>query len=583
MNHWIVLPILLPAVVAPLLALSVRHDIVLARIFSVGSTVLLLMLSILHLVMVSDGSTHVYALGNWAPPFGIVLVLDRLAATMLVLTATLGLCVQLYAINDWDRRGEHFHPLFQFQLMGLCGAFLTGDLFNLFVFFEVLLIASYGLMAHGGGPARIRAALQYVIVNLVGSTLFLFALALIYSVTGTLNMADLAVAIPNTAPGDQALLFTGAALLLTVFSVKAALFPFHFWLPGTYANAPGPVAALFSIMTKVGAYSILRVFTLMFHDDALTWQAGDWLLPCALGTLVIGMLGVPAARSLGQQVSFMAVASMGTLLTTVAMFSPQAHAAGLYYLVHSTICAAVLFLIVDMVVVRRPGNGDALVLGGPFSHKPLIAGAFFLAAIAAVGMPPLSGFIGKLLVLEGVREQSSWIWVWSLVIGTSLLGIIGFSRSGSLLFWKSFSEEAAVPSSNTETDAPQRGSFALSMVAVGSLLFFLVLLTGFAGPVSRHMLATAEQMHDRQHYIDAVLKRQVVKPKPIKDHKHADEHETHGEHHEQQHGKRAGQSVQTESVTQQAASLGESTFVPVRIEVTASHSQMPEQLRGGLQ
>ena len=176
MNHWMILPILLPAVVAPLLALSVRHDIVLARVFSVGSTVLLLILGMVSLGIASNGETLTYALGNWAPPFGIVLVLDRLSALMLVLTSLLGLCVLLYAISGCDNRGQHFHPLFQFQLMGLNGAFLTGDLFNLFVFFEVLLIASYGLMVHGGGGARMRAGVQYVIINLVGSSVFLVAL-----------------------------------------------------------------------------------------------------------------------------------------------------------------------------------------------------------------------------------------------------------------------------------------------------------------------------------------------------------------------------------------------------------------------
>ena len=253
MNHWLILPILLPAVLGALLVVAARHDALLSRVFSVASCVLLLIVGLVLLGMASDGSIRVYALGDWVAPFGIVLVLDRLSALMLVLTALLGLGVLLYAVGGWDERGKHFHPLFQFQLMGLNGAFLTGDFFNLFVFFEILLIASYGLMVHGGGGLRVKAGVQYVVTNLVGSSLFLIAVGLIYSVTGTLNMADLALKVPQVPPADQALLQTGAVLLLLVFGVKAALVPLHFWLPGTYANAPGPVAALFAIMTKVGA------------------------------------------------------------------------------------------------------------------------------------------------------------------------------------------------------------------------------------------------------------------------------------------------------------------------------------------
>jgi len=296
MNHWIILPILLPAMVAPLIALTVRHDIVLCRVFSVASTVLLLLLGGVLMGTTTAEPVQTYNLGNWLAPFGIVLVLDRLSAMLLVLTAVLGLAVVLYAINGWDRAGHHFHPLFQLQLMGINGAFLTGDLFNLFVFFEVLLIASYGLMVHAGGPARMRAGVQYVAINLVGSSVFLVAVGLIYSVTGTLNMAHLALEAGRVSAADRALLEIGGLLLLLVFAVKAALVPLHFWLPGTYANAPAPVAALFAIMTKVGAYAIIRVYTLIFGAGAAASAglAGPWLLPLALITLVGGMAGVLA-------------------------------------------------------------------------------------------------------------------------------------------------------------------------------------------------------------------------------------------------------------------------------------------------
>jgi len=500
MNHWIVFPIVLPAIVAPLIAMAMRHDIVLARVFSVAATALLLFVGMVLMADASGGAIHTYTLGNWPAPFGIVLVLDRLSALMLVLTAALSLVVLLYAINGWDTRGRHFHALYQFQLMGINGAFLTGDFFNLFVFFEVLLIASYGLMVHGGGAERVKAGVQYVIVNLAGSTLFLIAVGLIYSVTGTLNMADLATKVPLVGAADQALLKTGAVLLLLVFSVKAALVPVHFWLPGTYANAPAPVAALFAIMTKVGAYAIIRLYTLAFGDAAgdAAWLAAPWLMPAALVTLLLGMTGVLAARALGQMVSFAVIGSMGTLLIAVALFTPQAMSAALYYLIHSTLAAGALFLVVDLVADRRPGQGDAITVAPRFAQASLVGGLFFLGAIAMAGMPPLSGFVGKLLILDSARTALNAGWIWGLILGTSLLAIVGFARGGSTLFWKS---------------SAQPGSFeafpsvrpALPVVAAGLLLGGTVLLTVFAGPVSAYLDETAAQLFAPMGYVDAVL------------------------------------------------------------------------------
>ena len=498
MNHLLILPILLPAVVGALLVLAARHDSVLARSFAVASTVLMLGIAVALLVLASDGQVRSYALGAWPAPFGIVLALDRLSALMLVLTAVLGLGVLLYAIGGWDQRGKHFHPLFQFELMGINGAFLTGDFFNLFVFFEILLIASYGLMVHGGGGLRVKAGVQYVITNLVGSSVFLIAVGMIYSVTGTLNMADLARIVPQVPAADQALLQTGAVLLLLVFAVKAALVPLHFWLPGTYANAPGPVAALFAIMTKVGAYSIIRLYVLAFGADAgaAAWLAAPWLLPAGLVTLVLGMTGVLAARSLGQMASFAVIGSMGMLLATVAVFTPQATSAALYYLIHSTLAAGALFLVADLVAERRGAQRDRFAAAPRIAQGGLVGGLFFVAAIAMTGMPPLSGFIGKLLVLDGVRASPHATWFWALILSTSLIAIVGFSRAGSFVFWKAYALPAA---------PGYRPDGALSFVAVGGLLACLVLLTAFAGPVHAWLELVAAQLYAPAGYIDAVL------------------------------------------------------------------------------
>ncbi|MFP5402735.1 MAG: monovalent cation/H+ antiporter subunit D [Gammaproteobacteria bacterium] len=499
MNHVLILPILVPAVVGALLVMAARYDRVLARVFSVTSMVAMVAIALGLFVIASDGSVRTYALGAWPAPFGIVLALDRLSALMLLLGAVLGLGVLLYAINGWDLRGKHFHPLYQFQLMGINGAFLTGDFFNLFVFFEILLIASYGLMVHGGGGLRVKAGVQYVVTNLVGSSVFLIAVGMIYSVTGTLNMADLALKVPQVPAADQALLQTGAVLLLLVFAVKAALVPVHFWLPGTYANAPGPVAALFAIMTKVGAYSIIRLYVLAFGAEAgaAAWLAAPWLLPAALVTLVLGMIGVLAARSLGQMASFAVIGSMGLLLSTVAVFTEQATAAALYYLIHSTLAAGTLFLIADLVAERRGLLRDRLVPAARIAQGGLIATLFFVAAIAITGMPPLSGFVGKLLVLDAVRASTHATWMWSLILATSLIAIVGFSRGGSLLFWK--------PHALPPGPVAAHRADALPFVAVGGLLACLALLTVFAGPVHAWLELTAAQLYAPAGYIEAVL------------------------------------------------------------------------------
>ena len=492
--HWIILPVILPALLAPILGFVTRHDITLSRVASLTGTGLLLAIAVGLAVQASGGETQVYRLGAWPAPFGIVLVLDRLSAMMILLTALLAMIVLVHAVaTGWDNRGRHFHALFQFQLMGICGAFLTGDVFNLFVFFEVLLIASYGLMIHSGGRERMRAGLQYVVMNLAGSTLFLFALGTLYASTGTLNIADLAAKVPEIPAEEAALVRVAAMLLMIVFAVKAALFPVQFWLPATYANAPAPVAALFAIMTKVGAYAIIRIHTLVFGPGVTGTEglASDWLFPAAIVTIAVGALGVLGAKRLLPLIAFSIVGSMGTLLVAVSVFSPTAMTAALYYLIHSTFAAACLFLIADLVLTRRGDDGLSTTV--PTVQNGLFAALFFAAAIAMAGMPPLSGFLGKLLVLDAVRAPEMIKWAWTAILVGSLFTIVGFARAGSTLFWKSTS--VAVPE-NEETDsdlAPSTGEMAtasatpLELAPAIAGLAALAALAAFAGPASGYL------------------------------------------------------------------------------------------------
>lgn len=486
MTDWIIVPVVLPAMLAPVLLLLRRH-LTAQRLLGLAGTAALLALSLV--LMAQSASPQLYRLGDWPAPFGIVLVLDRLAALMLVLTALLALIVHAYAIaTGWDKRGHHFHALYLFQLMGLNGAFLTGDLFNLFVFFEVLLIASYGLMVHGSGRDRLRAGIQYVAFNLIASTLFLFALGLIYAVTGTLNMADLSVKIAALPPGDHALIRVAAVMLIGVFAIKGALVPLQFWLPGTYANAPGPVAALFAIMTKVGAYAILRTITLILpaSTPAIGPLLADLLLPAAALTLLAGAIGTLGAATLPRLAALAAIASIGTLFIALAANTAETTAAGLYYLIHSTLATAAIFLIADQITARR----SATLAAGP-RLSGMHAALFFATAIALAGLPPLSGFIGKLLVLDSLRDSAAlWPTLWALILTTSFLMILGFARAGSTLFWNTTGETTAKPE-------------PAALAAIIALVALLLALTAFAGPVTDWLALTAKDLHTPTAYIAA--------------------------------------------------------------------------------
>lgn len=378
-------------------------------------------------------SIGVYLPGNWQAPFGIVLVLDRLSALMLVLTGIVGVSALVFATARWDRAGASFHALFQIQLMGLYGAFLTADLFNLFVFFEVLLAASYGLILHGSGRARVKAGLHYIAINLLASSLFLVGAAMLYGVTGTLNMADLALKIPLVPEADRGLLHAGAAILATAFLAKAGIWPLNFWLVPAYSSASAPVAALFAIMTKVGTYTVLRLWTLLFSGQAgaSAFFGGEWLVIGGLATLGCAALSILAAQRLERMASLSILVSAGTLLAAIGFGQAALTAAALFYLVSSTLALCALFLLAELIERSRSANEipleddtDALpspleslqppkginlddeqkaVIGQVIPWTMAFLGLSFIAcALLIIGMPPLSGFIGKLSLISAL-------------------------------------------------------------------------------------------------------------------------------------------------------------------------------------
>jgi multicomponent K+:H+ antiporter subunit D len=503
MNHWLMAPLLLPLVAGMVNLLLSGRGINGQRWVSLASTAGVLAVSIGLLGKAAGGAMEVYWLGNWPPPFGIVLVLDRLSGLLLVTTNLLALLSLVHATDGTDRRGHNFHVLYPVQLLGLNGAFLTGDLFNLFVFFEVLLIASYCLALHGGGPDRVRAGLHYVVLNLIGSALFLLALGTLYGLMGTLNMADLALKVGVASQEQAAPLRAGGLLLVVVFGLKAAILPLHGWLPALYGSVLAPVAALFAVMTKVGVYAIIRTVTLIFPPEGAVGHMIAAVLPVlALLTLAAGGLGALAADRLRLLIASLVVLSVGTLLAGIGQMTSQGIAAALYYLPHTTLVTGGLFLLAEPIAHQRGAWADRLDKGVDPVGSTGLAMLFFLGAVAVAGLPPLSGFIGKLLLLRSVPPVQG-AWLWGVVLGSSLLSLMALSRAGNVLFW-------GKPALDADNGAPGWRQLLPATLLLGASL----ILTVAAAPVNRFTEATARQLLGPRDYIEAVLGSEAQGERP---------------------------------------------------------------------
>ncbi|MBX7271358.1 monovalent cation/H+ antiporter subunit D [Stutzerimonas chloritidismutans] len=491
MNHALILPLLLPLFMGALLLFAHRANKSTKRLLSLAATWTLVPIAIWLVLLADDGQLRIYALGSWQPPFGIILMLDRLSALMLLVTAVLAGFAALYACRGDDERGPNFHALYQFQLLGINGAFLTGDLFNLFVFFEILLISSYALLLHGHGQRRVRSGMHYVVLNLLGSSLLLIGVSMLYGLLGTLNMVDMAARVSAADPADAPLLAAAGYLLLVVFALKGAILPLYFWLPRAYASATAPVAALFAIMTKVGLYAIIRVFTLVFGSEAgeLSGMVDVWLWPLALLTLGAAVIGALAARSLQVLLAYLVVVSVGTLLAGIALGSEAGLAAALYYLVHSTLVAGGLFLLADLIARQRGDLGTDLI-SAPALRQPLLLGTlFFMGAISVAGLPPFSGFLGKVMLLRAIELGADAIALWAVVLVGGLGMLISLSRAGSLVFWRPSAEAVGQPAD------------AIRVLATVGLLLGSVMLVVAAGPLQAFVQATAAQLLDVGPYL----------------------------------------------------------------------------------
>ncbi|HEY0832900.1 MAG TPA: monovalent cation/H+ antiporter subunit D [Azospirillum sp.] len=525
MDHLTIAPIVIPLVVGTLLMLIDERRHALKAAIGAASAAALLVLAVALLVL-ADGAlpgggaaVRVYRLGDWPALFGIVLVLDRLSALMLVLTGVLGVAALVFSLARWHRAGAHFHSLFQFQLMGLNGAFLTGDLFNLFVFFEIMLAASYGLVLHGSGLARVRAGLHYIAINLSASLLFLIGVSMIYGIAGTLNMADLAGRMAGIAAEDRALLEAGAAILGVAFLIKAGMWPLGFWLPNTYATVGAASAGIVSILSKVGIYAVLRLWLLMFGEGAgdSAGFGGVWLLGGGLLTIAFGSVAVLATQNMARLAGASVLVSSGTLLAATGAGHVAVTGGVLFYLTSSILAIAGFFLLIELLERGREVGADVLAVtreafgegedanpeddeeevGVVIPATMAILGVSFLGCAALLaGLPPLSGFLAKFAILApllsgGAVTASTWVLLAALLL-SGLATVVAMTRAGIDVFWASPASE--VPRVRVAEIAP-----------VLLLLALCVALTVQARPAMRYMEDTARSLHGPQDYVRTVL------------------------------------------------------------------------------
>jgi multicomponent Na+:H+ antiporter subunit D len=495
MKHALLLPLLIPLLtaVAALLAWNRRRT---QRLVSVCGAGALLAASILLLATVRRDGIQAVQIGDWPAPFGITLAADLLSALMVLVTGVIGVAVTFYSLESTDIEHEQFgfHPLLHVLLLGVCGSFLTGDLFNLYVWFEVMLIASFVLLALGGHRAQMEGALKYVAMNLIASTFLLTAVGILYGVAGTLNMADLSRFF-QPAP-HSGLMTVLAMLFLVAFGIKSALFPLFFWLPASYHTPPVAVSALFAgLLTKVGVYALIRVFTLLFIGDA-GFTHGLIMVVAGL-TMVTGVLGAVAQNEMRRVLSFHIISQVGYMVLGLGLFTPLALAGSVFYIIHHIIVKTNLFL-VSGVVQRLRGTLELERLGGLYRHAPLLSALFLIPALSLAGLPPLSGFWAKLTLVSATLQTRHYVLA-AVALLVGLLTLFSMTKIWGAAFWK----EPPGPVGESESlSGASRLALYLPMIFLASLTVALGLM---AEPLFVLSLRAAEQLLNPAGYLAAVL------------------------------------------------------------------------------
>lgn len=513
--HVIIAPILIPLFAGALLVLLGERRPGLTIALSLGACLLhLVAVFLLAVFLDATAGTAVYALGDWAAPFGIVLTADRLSIVFLSLVSVIGAATFLFSITRWKQQGAYFAPLFQFLLMGLSGVFLTGDLFNLFVFFEVTLTASYGLALHGSGGARVIAGLHYIVVNLVASLLFLLGATLFFGVAGSLNFADLAQRIPQASDQASGLLAAGAALLAVAFLIKAAAWPMGMWLPDLYGAAAAPVSGVFVLLTKVGLYALLRLSALWSPEGALAAVAATAIGVMGVATLAVAMIGLLGTRSLDRMAGYGVIMSSGLVLAAFGAGGPAVLGGALFYLVVSSLAGCALFMLIGLIGAEpsRAGPRHAAVLEPYAPHREprhaapeamrivisrpaaFLGAVFLLCTLLLAGAPPFSGFIAKLAVLAPLvaGEGAASAGVAALIIAAGFATLAGLSRAGVAVFWAD--------------DEPHFRTLRWPEAVALLMVLGLALWLSFdPEPLLGYLAAAAGQLADPEGYVRAVL------------------------------------------------------------------------------
>ncbi|HMO51409.1 MAG TPA: Na+/H+ antiporter subunit D [Kiritimatiellia bacterium] len=497
MNALPALPILLPLLTG-IVCILMRGNLPAQRMASIAGCLLQLVVAVVLMVRVGGGTLIVAQMGDWAAPYGITLVVDVLSAIMLVMSGLLGLLSAVYGLVTMDERRErhYYHAFFQILLMGVNGSFLTGDLFNLYVWFEVMLMASFVLLALGGERPQLEGAIKYVALNFLASALFLAAVGILYGLTGTLNMADLALVLRGSE--DPGLITTVSMLFLVAFGIKAAIFPLFFWLPASYHTPPAPVSAIFAgLLTKVGVYALLRMFTLVFTPDTFTLQL---ILMLAAFTMVTGVLGAAAQMNFRRLLAFHIISQIGYMIMGLGLFTQTAIAAAIFYMVHNIIAKTNLFLIAG-IVSHKTGIHDLKQMGGLFKAQPLFSVGFLIAAMALAGLPPLSGFFGKWSLAQSGFAVERYA-VTAIALGVGLLTLFSMTKIWNEAFWKPRPADSPLPATPWTWTTRER----IALMGPVALLAACSVALGLGAGWALDLCGTAAtQLLNPAAYLEAVL------------------------------------------------------------------------------
>ena len=495
MSWVLVMPIAVPFATAVVAYLARNHAY--GRWLSLAGSGLTLVAAIVLMVAVLDQGVIAGQMSNWAAPFGITLVSDYLSAVMVVITAITGLATAIYALGEIPEETERlgYHALFHTLIAGVTGAFLTGDVFNLYVWFEVMLIASFSLLVIGGGKERLDAGIKYVALNLVSTLIFLSGIGLLYGVTGTLNMADLRDAVAEVE--NQGLITVIAMMFMVGFGVKAALFPLFFWLPASYHTPYFAISAVFAgLLTKVGVYALMRMFTLVFvGDQGFTHEILIWV---SAATMLVGVLGAAAQTDFRKILSFHIISQIGYMTLGLALMTPLALMGGVFYLVHHIIVKANLFFVAGLAA-KLTGSTELHRIGGLYKSAPLLAALFVIPAFSLAGFPPLSGFWAKYLIVKAAIELNHWV-IAFVALFVGLLTIYSMTKIWGYAFWK--------PHPDGIDPTPDRAPASVRvpmMITIAGLAALTIVIGFFPEPFVQFAETAARQLLDPTDYVTAVL------------------------------------------------------------------------------